>query len=140
MIDRKNILGVNITNATKKETLEYIIKGLENYPKKYYVVTPNPEFLVIANKNPRFKNILNNAELALPDGIGVIVAGKILGKALKQRVTGTELLESLCKEVAEKPITVGFLGGGPGVADKTAECLVSRYPGLKVGFVGSEWD
>ena len=139
MISKKNILGVGITNAAKEEILEYIIKSLKNSNKKYFIVTPNTEFLVHASKNPKFKNILNNAELALTDGIGVILAGKILHKPLKERITGVDLLESLCKAVAEKPITVGFLGGRRDVAEKTAECLVEKYHGLKVAFAGSEW-
>src|SRR3989344_9479858 len=140
MLNKKRILGVGITNATKQETLEYITKSLENFTRKYFVVTPNPEFLVLANKNLQFKNILNNAGLASADGIGLVLAGKILNKSLKGRVTGVELVESLCKIVAEKPITVGFLGGGHGVAEKTAECLVKKYPGLKVAFANSEYN
>ena len=95
MLDKKTILGVGITNATKEEILEYITKSLKDHHKKYFIVTPNPEFLVLANKNPDFKNILNQAELALADGVGVTLAGKILGKSLKERITGVELLESL---------------------------------------------
>jgi len=139
MIDKKSILGVGITNATQKEVLEYIVKSVENFKKKHYVVTPNPEFLVLANKNPEFKNILNRADLASNDGIGVLVAAKILGKSLKGRFTGVDLVESLCKEIVRKPITVGFLGGGAGVAERTAECLRKKYPGLKVSFVGEKW-
>lgn len=139
MLDKKKILGVGITNATKQEVLEYIIKSLENFTKKYFIVTPNPEFLVLASHDPKFKNVLNNAEIASADGIGLLLAGKILGKSLRERVSGVELLESLCRRVAEKPITVGFLGGRGDVAEKTAECLASKYPGLNVGFVGSEW-
>ena len=48
-------------------------------------------------------------------------------------------MENLCKEVSNWPITVGFLGAGPGVAEKTAECLMKKYPGLKVGLVAQEW-
>lgn len=139
MIDKKNILGVGITNATKKEILEYIIKSLENFKKKYFIVTPNPEFLVIANKNKDFKNILNKAELASNDGIGLSIAAKILNRPLKDRFTGVDLVENLCEMVAEKPITVGFLGGRDGVAEKAAECLRKKYPGLKVSFVRREW-
>src|SRR3989344_9078159 len=139
MIDKKNILGVNITNATKEEILEYIIKSLENFKKKLFIVTPNPEFLVIASKNQDFKNILNKAELASNDGIGLSIAAKILGKPLKERFAGVDLVENLCKRVARKPITVGFLGGGPGVAEKTAECLQKKYPGLEVSFAQEEW-
>lgn len=140
MIDKENILGVGITDATKKEVLEYIVKNVENFRKKLFVVTPNPEFLVLANKNFEFKNILNRADLASADGVGLMIAAKILGKPLKERFTGVDIVKSLCREVAEKPITVGFLGGRGRVAEKTAECLVSKYPELKVSFIGGEWN
>jgi len=139
MINKKNILGVGITDATKDEVLEYIAKNLENFKKKLFFVTPNPEFLVLANKNLAFKNILNRADLALADGIGLMIAAKILGKPLKSRFAGVDLVKSLCKEVSEKPITVGFLGGRDKVAERTAECLMKKYPKLKIGFVGEEW-
>jgi len=139
MFEKKILLGVGITIATKEEVLKYIITGLGKSTKKCYVVTPNPEILVIAHNSSDYKKCLNGAELALPDGIGVMLASKLLGKGLKGRVTGVDLMEDLCIEVAEKPITVGFLGAGPGVADKTAECLTAKYPGLKVRFVGEEW-
>lgn len=140
MLDKKKLLGVGITNASKEEILEYILQGLEKSQEKYYVVTPNPEILVYANKHPEFKSILNNARLALSDGVGVILAGKFLGKRFKERVTGTDLVENLCKVINGKPITVGFLGGGPKIAERTAECLRSRYPGLRVVFAAPEWD
>lgn len=139
MMKKKNILGVGITDATQKEILEYIVKNVENFQKKFYVVTPNPEFLVIANKNSTFKDILNKADLASVDGAGLMIAGKVLGRPLQGRFTGVDLVKSLCEAVAEKPITVGFLGGRDNVAEKTAECLLKKYPKLKVVFVGSEW-
>lgn len=139
MIDKKIILGIGITDATKKEILEYIIKNLENFKKKLFIVTPNPEFLVLASKNHDFKNVLNSADLASADGIGIVWAAKILGKSLKERFAGVDLVESLCKVVAEKPITVGFLGGSEGVAGETAECLGTKYPSLKIAFAGAEW-
>lgn len=139
MLDKKNILSVGITNAKKEEVLEYIITGLSKNMEKYYVVTPNPEILVLAYKNLKYRNILNNAKIAVSDGIGVMIAGNILGMPLKERFAGVELVENLCRVVAEKPITVGFLGGRGGVAEKTAECLKAKYPSLKVSFVGEEW-
>ncbi len=50
-----------------------------------------------------------------------------------------DLLEDICERVAEKPITVGFLGGGPKIAEITAERLLAKYPNLKINFVGQEW-
>lgn len=139
MIRKKTIIGIGITDATKNEVLEYIIKSVVNFKKKFFIVTPNPEFLVFANKNVAFKDILNKADLASADGVGLMIAGKILDKPLKERFAGVDLVENLCEAVADQPITVGFLGGRSGVAERTVECLRKKYPGLKVVFAGSAW-
>ena len=146
MLDKNIILDVGITNAAEKDILEYIFISIEKKAKSFFVVTPNPEILVFAYKNNQFKKILNNADLALPDGVGVILAGRILGKPFKERVTGVDLVDAICKESADlskrnvkNPITIGFLGGRQNVAEKTAECLVRKYPGLNVVFIAEEW-
>jgi N-acetylglucosaminyldiphosphoundecaprenol N-acetyl-beta-D-mannosaminyltransferase len=133
------ILGVGFTDAIEKEVLEFIITGLDKQTEKYYIVTPNPELLVIANGDKEYKGILNGAKLALPDGIGVMMAAKLLGVTLRQRMHGVDLVESLCREVSNRPITVGFLGAGPSVAEMTSECLIKKYPDLRVGLVADEW-
>lgn len=134
------LLGVGITNAKEDEVLEFIYTGLQKPEEKYYIVTPNPELLVIANRNTEYKNILNKAKLALPDGVGVMLGAQIIGKPLKQRITGVGLVKSLCNYVSKRPITVGFLGAGLNIAVKTAECLQKMYPGLRVEFVANEWE
>ena len=134
------LLGVGLNNFTKKEVLEYILENLLKKKGKGYIVTPNPEILVIANGDKNYKKVLNLANLALPDGVGVVAGAKFLGIPLKTRITGVDLTENLCKQVAERPITVGFLGGREGIAVKTAECLKKSYPSLKVSFAGSKLD
>lgn len=131
------IQGVGFTKASFDEILEYIIRGLEKPDEKYYIVTPNPELLVIAAENIKYKKVLNDAKLALPDGIGVVLAGKILGRSIKHRISGVDFMEKVCEGVAEKPITIGFLGAGDGVAVKTADCLREKYPGLDIVFTYS---
>lgn len=132
---KRDILGIDLSVASKSEVLEYITKNLNS---KYFVVTPNPEILVMANNNSEYQKVLNKAKLALPDGMGVIWASKILRVSLKEKITGVDLVENLCKAVAKQPITVGFLGGKPKVAEEAAECLKNRHFGLKIGFAGSE--
>ena len=134
------LLGVGFDNLKMPEVLEFIQKGLSKHREKWYVVTPNPEILTIANTNPGYKKVLNNAKLALPDGVGVLIASRIEGKPLKEVIHGVDLTESLCRELSKQPITVGFLGAGPGVAELTAECLREKYPGLKINFTETEWD
>ncbi len=140
MFSKKYLLGIGFTDESLLDVLEYIYKSIKKKEKKYYIVTPNPELLLISNKNPDYKAILNNADLALVDGVGIIIAGKILGIPLKHKISGVDFVKSVCRYVAEKPITVGFLGAGPGVAEQAAECLKKDYPGLKVGFTMQEWD
>ena len=134
-----NLLGINFTKANEGEILEFITKGLRKGQEKYYVVTPNPELLVIASGNPEYKRVLNGAKLALPDGIGVVLASKLLGNPIKQRITGVDLTENLCREISKKRVTAAFLGAGPKIAELTAECLQKKYPGLKVSWVSEEW-
>ncbi len=133
------LLGVGFTNASESEILEFIVTGLAKQAEKYYIVTPNPEILVIADKDSKYKNILNDAKLALADGIGVMIGAQLLGRSLKQRIHGVDLVDKLCSEVSNQPITVGFLGAGPNVAEGAAECLKRKYPNLRVGLIATEW-
>lgn len=135
---KRNILKVGFSVVSKTEVLEYLVKNIKLNSKKVFVVTPNPEILVLAKDDKKYQKVLNSADLALPDGVGIIWASKILGVSLKEKITGIDLLESLCQKVSKQPITVGFLGGGPKIAEQTAECLKKRFFGLKIGFFGAE--
>ena len=66
------LFGVKVNTETEDEVLEFIVKGLQNSKKKGYIVTLNPEIIVHANNDRRFRDVLNNARLGLPDGMGVI--------------------------------------------------------------------
>jgi N-acetylglucosaminyldiphosphoundecaprenol N-acetyl-beta-D-mannosaminyltransferase len=138
-LSKSKLLEVGITTASEHEVLEFITKRLEKNGEKFYIVTPNPEILVIANNDEDYKMVLNNAEIALPDGIGVVIGARVLGIQIEKRISGVDFVKSLCKHVSDWPITVSFLGGGPNVAEKTAECLRSEIPNLKVGWALQEW-
>ncbi|HEY5601365.1 MAG TPA: WecB/TagA/CpsF family glycosyltransferase [Patescibacteria group bacterium] len=124
-----NILGVNVDNIDKNSAVDFIV-NLVKSNKKGYIVTPNPEIIVATQKDSELKEILNKANLAIPDGIGLILANN----RLKNRVTGVDLLESLCKKASEDGFTVGFLGGRGDAAKKASEELKKKYPNLKVAF------
>jgi N-acetylglucosaminyldiphosphoundecaprenol N-acetyl-beta-D-mannosaminyltransferase len=138
MLNKNNILGVEITDRNRKNILEYVFKKLQDN-KKFYIVTPNPEIVVYANRHEDYKDLLNRAEIALPDGIGVLIAAKILGKPLKERITGVDFIEDVCRLSKDQPISIGFLGGKPKIAEKAAECLRQKYPWVNIVFAESEW-
>lgn len=133
------IFGVGITNTSLKEVLEYFVENAKKDDKKIFVTTVNPEILVHSRRFGEYRKVLNSSDLALPDGIGVVIASKILGKSLKERISGVDLMENVIREVSKEPITVGLLGGRQNVAEEAAERLKDRYPGLKIAFAISEW-
>ncbi len=139
MLRKSYILGVGITNEIEDKILEYLLLGLKSAREKYYIVTPNPEILVHSFGNPHYKKILNEAKIALPDGIGVFLASALMGNIMRERIAGVDFMDEICKRSVKRPITVGFLGGRDGVAERTAECLKAKYPWIEVGFVGEEW-
>ncbi|MBP9716680.1 MAG: WecB/TagA/CpsF family glycosyltransferase [Candidatus Levybacteria bacterium] len=122
-----------------KEALEYIVEKSQKKDEKTFVITVNPEIIMLARSDAEYEKVLMSADLALADGVGVLWAGKMFGKSFKGRSHGVDLVDGLVKGVAEKPITVGFLGGEENVAQSTADCLKKKYPELKVSFALKEW-
>ena len=68
---KREILGIEFDDLTREEAAQRGAQLLEE-DKFHYVVTPNPEFILASEKDPEFKRVLNEADLVLPDGIGVI--------------------------------------------------------------------
>ena len=96
------------------------------------IVTLGTEMVVYAQKHERFRAVVNACALSLCDTIGLLVVARWRGAALRERVTGVELLERLCAAAAQRQIPVYFLGGAPGVAADAAAILEVRFPGLIV--------
>lgn len=140
MVETINILNVMISNVNYNDALEEAIKWLKKNDKNHYIVTPNPEIIVAAQKNIELRNILNRADLSLPDGIGLLWACNILGKPLKGRVTGVDFMMKLCESAAKNGFTIGLIGGRNGIAIKAADCLKKKCPQLQVVFAQEEWE
>ncbi len=134
------ILGIKITTASKSDILEFISNCIQKKKEKIQIVTPNPEILVYATRSSSFRDILNSAQVSLPDGIGVLLADKMTRKAIKARITGTDMVDDLCCLASERAFTVGFIGGSRGVAEKASECLREKYSDLIVAYTGEELD
>lgn len=129
---RMEILGVRIDNLTMNQALQRV-EGFLADGRQHYIVTPNPEFLILAQKDEEFRQILNQADLAVPDGVGLIFASWFLGRPLKRRVAGTDLMEKICQRAALRKWSVFLLGDwADGLVEETADRLKKKYPGLKI--------
>ena len=140
MKDQIDILGVSISNQPKRNILEYIFERLKTSQEKTFIITPNPEMLVYAQKHSDYKDKLNSADIALADGIGLSIAARLMAKPIHERITGVDFIEELCKASREKPLSIGFLGGKVGVAEHAAQCLKQKYPWIDVVYASHEWN
>lgn len=125
------ILGVRVTGTEIAEVLGVVRKKLAR-KEKFWIATPNPEMVVLAKRDPEFQRIINSADLAIPDGIGLVWAARILGRTLPKRVTGTDLMERLCQEGSKHGWSVYLIGGKPGVASAAAAKLKIKNSKLKI--------
>lgn len=128
---KAEILGVKIDKINLEEVLEKIKKFVQSN-QQYYIVTPNPEFLMAAQKDEEFKNILNKADLSLPDGVGLKLASWYLKNPIDQRITGTDLVWGIAKLAAQENYSLYLLGARPGIAEKVTLRLKKKNPGLKI--------
>jgi len=135
-----NILGVRITNLNGEKILakakEFLADG-----QQHFIVTPNPEILLAAAKDEELLYILNQADLALGDGIGLKIAGWFYGRNLK-RVTGADFSAELLALAAQEKIKVGILIWKNGLSKKldVEAALRAKYPQLNffVSAIGRE--
>jgi len=125
------ILNVRVDEVTFEQALAQI-EGFIADGRPHQIATINPEFVMAAQADHEFRRIINNAALALPDGIGVWWASHRLGRPLPERVPGVDLVERLASLSATKGYRLYFLGAMPGVAEQVVAVLQARYPGVVV--------
>ena len=129
MTDRIDILGVGFDSLTMDEAVE---RGMALMAEKKgaYVVTPNPEIVMLARSDAALLSAIDSAAMVLPDGVGVVKGARILGTPLKEKVPGIDFAQGLFAKMAEGGKTLFLLGAKPGVAEAAAETLKARFPGL----------
>jgi len=123
------ILQVTLQDFSRPQLREKLKKIILN-DAFTHIATVNPEFLVSAQKNKKFLNLLQNT-LNICDGFGIKVLAKLFHQKNITRITGVELAEMICKTAAETHQSVFFLGG-QGVAGKAAQAMQLKYKNLKI--------
>ncbi len=130
-ISTTNILGIDIHNVTMEETIN-ILTAMATSGTSHHVMTVNPEFIMMAQHNDEFKTVMSKSSLKVPDGIGVLLAARILGKPLKERVAGVDTVYELARIAQQKKLRIFFLGAAPGIAERAASLLQLKNPGMEV--------
>ncbi len=133
--NRPAVLGVPFDDVTVDQAVDQIASWITSEPDRLHqVVTANPEFLIAARRNERFRDVLRSADLATPDGIGVLIGSRILRRPIRNRVTGVDLVEGLANSDDER-VRLFLLGAAPGIAARAADRLRQRFPTADIGGV-----
>jgi len=130
--DRVTILGVPVDKISYEYLLGQIGVWIAEDERTHHLCTVNPEVVMSAQSDPNFYHILNRADLCLPDGLGLLYAARYLNNPIPMRVTGSDGVPKIAERAAQKGWTLFLLGAAEGVADRAAEVLRTRYPGLHI--------
>ena len=130
---RVDVLGVGFDRVPLATAVERILRRLEA-GERTFVITANPEFVMLARSDEAVAQIARAADLVVADGSGVVAASRLLGDPLP-RVPGRLLVDALVPHLAQRHTPIFFLGAAPGVAERAAAELRRRAPGLVVAGV-----
>lgn len=132
---RINVRGVYFNDTTLDKTVTALCNAIAE-KKQTALYTPNSEIVQACIDEPALYEVINSAELIIPDGIGVVKAARILGTPFASgKIAGIEVGEEFVKHLSKTEYTVFLLGGKPEVASLAGEKLSEKYPGIKfVGF------
>ena len=130
-INRVEVLGIPVDCVNMSQSID-VVDQLISGECATSIIAVNPEKVIKAQTDSRLLNCLNEAGLLIPDGIGLVVAVKILGLGNLSRVPGAELMPAICERAAEKGYSIFLFGAEPDVNLKAREVLQVKYPDLQI--------
>jgi N-acetylglucosaminyldiphosphoundecaprenol N-acetyl-beta-D-mannosaminyltransferase len=127
-----DILGCRVDAIGRDEAIARIVAAAQ-VPKTSLVVTLGVEMVMHAQRDPRFRALVDRADLSLCDTIGIMLASRLRRGPLRERVTGVDLIGPLAKRSAEHgDLRLFLFGGAPGVVERAAASLIAVYPGVRI--------
>lgn len=127
------ILNYHISSLRKDDCLSVILKWIEYGAQVKYLVCANPHSLEVARKDELFSRAIRDSDLVVPDGIGIVIASKILGGEIRERVTGMDIflgLSETLKSSGNKRYF--FLGSTDSNLKKIEEKMKKDFPKITI--------
>ncbi len=129
----EDILGYPVTTMSKEGCISRIMRWLENDEKRRYFVCANPHSLEVARNDPDFHDAIRNADLVTPDGVGIVLASRILDGSIRARITGSDIFLGLNAAMnREKGFSVFFLGSTAENLQKIENRMRSDFPNIRI--------
>ncbi|MGV3466593.1 MAG: WecB/TagA/CpsF family glycosyltransferase [Heyndrickxia sp.] len=131
MLKYRKVMGLHFINTNMDQFVQELDTRLEN-AQRTFIVTANPEILMQTDTNHVYKEALKTADYLTPDGIGVIIASKILGQPIDERVTGFDLMQRLIALAEKKKYRIYFLGAEEEVIHTAVKRIQEKYPNIQM--------
>ena len=131
---KQPLLNTYVSNINMKETIQ-AIENLISIKKKSYIVAVNVDVVLKIEIDTYLKEITDNADLVLVDGMPLIWISKWHKKPVKTKISGSDLVPLLCKKAAQEGYSIFIIGGANGIADKAKKNLKKSMP--KINVVGT---
>lgn len=125
------ILGIGVISTSTSSVLAFVREKLDKR-EKFYIVTPNSEIIMLAQKDRQLAEILNNADLSIADGVGLSYASWFLGNGWLNVIPGREVFVNLLEFANENGLKVFLLGGTVRSIEKSTTIINSKYPDIVV--------
>lgn len=129
------LLGTPVDDVTLTESIE-AIAGMVGTGRRtgrvHQVATVNVDFVVNAWADEELRAIMRGADLSIPDGMGIVWGAKLLRTPIRERSAGADLVPALAARAARDGWRLCLFGGAPGVAERAADVLRERAPGVDV--------
>jgi len=134
---RLQIQGVRVDNVDSATALQHVDRyGREPRPRPPRIVFfVNVHSLHLARKDPHLVRCINTADLVLPDGSGLALAGRLFGHPIRENVNGTDFLPQVLARARDRGWTVFLLGGKQDVVERCGRIIEARFPGIRIAGV-----
>jgi len=127
-----SLWGIRVDNVSLNFAISKVKSWVAFGNRGYVIVTPDALAALRSRYDRNYRAIAREADLVLPDGMGLIQALRLLGTPVQQRIPGVEFVEQLCRLSASEKSPIFFLGAREGVATEAASRLSQKFPGMVI--------
>lgn len=128
---KENYLGVDVSPLTYENIIDDLAGRMANGGQST-IIAINPEKVMAAQKNPLIKDLINSSTYQIADGVGILLASKIKGGGINNRVTGVDMMERLLKFASDESHPVYFYGAKEEVVKKASDNIKTMYPAIQI--------
>ena len=127
-----SVLGVNVSAVQIPDVVARMRQWIERRDAGRFIAATGMHGIMEAHHDSGFREILNSSDLVVPDGAPLVWLARLKGHGIRRRVYGPDLLLAFCENCRDLPVRHFFYGGEAGVAEKLAQQLADRFPGLTI--------